>query len=442
VGKLKILVAGGPGTGRTTIIQAISQCCEHIVHMDPVIPPSAGIMSEVYASTRPRPWWQPGFDSTGSLNRRTSSGEILDRNLCFVVRSDSQYRSGVMDEEMRYIDSQLRPVLDKPLDDSDLWDLLSNGGQQNVDAVLFMISHTGLEQHDVEFLKAIQTKTNVIPLLARSDELEEEELSRSKDIVRQQLSDNDLECFSFPSRDPANSSASSMDIFAVSSLTKPDYDVMDASVLMDSGYVQPLVPTDLANLMEHICSEDGSTWLRQSTATKCIKWRRDHPGEFVHLASRTALTFRDPAKCALSPVLTVNPFGARRYWHRVEMSDWAEGLRRSLEAEQLDRMSQRASEMEALRQWGANELVRRRKRGSKSSRPQPRSLAPNLVHQDPLGVLHFASQLRRNARLVLELVSSLGLVGCFAAWLVRPERPPPRGLGILFSLEDIRWYLP
>lgn len=286
----------------------------------------------------------------------------------------------------------------------------------------------------------MQKKTNIIPLLARSDELDEEELARSKELVRQQMSDNDLECFSFPTSEPGNSSASGMDIFAVSSLTKPDYDVMDASVLMDSGYVQPLVPTDLANLMENICSEDGSTWLRQSTATKCIKWRNDHPGEFAYFASRTALTFRDPAKCALSPVLTVNPFVARRYWHRVEMSDWAEGLRRSLEAEQLDRMSQRASDMEAVRQWGARELVRQRKKGSKSSRPRP--LTPNMVHQDPLGVLHFASQLRRNARLVLELLSSLGIVGCFAAWLARPDHPSRRGLGILFSLDDIRRCLP
>lgn len=44
---------------------------------------------------------------------------------------------------MRYLDSQLQYILEKPLDDSDLWSLLTHGGQPNVDLVLHMISHTG-----------------------------------------------------------------------------------------------------------------------------------------------------------------------------------------------------------------------------------------------------------------------------------------------------------
>lgn len=143
MGKLKILVAGPPGTGKTAILQAISQCCEHIVHMDPFVPSLAGTMNEVYASTRPRPWWQSQVEHGSSSTRRFSSSEILDRNLCFVVRSAHQHPSPSMKDEMNYVTSHLQPVLEKPLDDSDLWDLLTNGRQSNVDAVLFMVPHTG-----------------------------------------------------------------------------------------------------------------------------------------------------------------------------------------------------------------------------------------------------------------------------------------------------------
>lgn len=44
---------------------------------------------------------------------------------------------------MHYLESRLQSVLEKPLDDSDLWSLLTHGGQPNVDLVMYMVPHTG-----------------------------------------------------------------------------------------------------------------------------------------------------------------------------------------------------------------------------------------------------------------------------------------------------------
>ena len=48
--------------------------------------------------------------------------------------------------ESDYIDSLLSPILEKQVDDSDLWNILSGGGQPIVDAMLYMIPHTGTNQ--------------------------------------------------------------------------------------------------------------------------------------------------------------------------------------------------------------------------------------------------------------------------------------------------------
>lgn len=280
-----------------------------------------------------------------------------------------------------------------------------------MDAVLYLVHHTGLDVRDIEAMRSLQSKTNVIPLLARSDELDSEAVELAKDRIRQQIEEQGLECFSFYDH---VTDTEPLDILAVSSATKPDYDVMDASILMSSGYVQPLVATDLERLVRHIFSVDGSAWLRHTASQKCVQWRRDNT---QGLDLEMALMHRDPAKCALSPVLTINPFVQRQRWSRIEVSNWAQGLRRSLEVERCHYAQAQKAVVEAHRRTPSRDLAKRRE---ESLSPRQRwADTRNLTHQDPLGLLYIGSTLKRNGRLTCELMSSLGLLGCFAAWIAK-----------------------
>lgn len=134
VGRLKILVAGDSGNaltwtgtlyctvltlylvgiGKSSLIKAIVQSCEDIVHVDPVtVEMPAGRhgrtasvtssyytissraegesthgITEVYASTKPYPHWWSEHEDSKVLRRRKSSTAasetVLERNLCFV----------------------------------------------------------------------------------------------------------------------------------------------------------------------------------------------------------------------------------------------------------------------------------------------------------------------------------------------------------------------
>jgi hypothetical protein len=116
MGRLKVLIAGDSGVGKTSLIKAIVQSCEHIVHVDPITPStsaSASMMkpgtrlrnpggsskkhgkgamesgtthiTEIYASTKPYPEWWSEIDDFRVLRRRKRLGDsVLDRNICFV----------------------------------------------------------------------------------------------------------------------------------------------------------------------------------------------------------------------------------------------------------------------------------------------------------------------------------------------------------------------
>lgn len=119
MGRLKVLIAGDSGVGKTSLIKAIVQSCQHIVHVDPItpsallsssltrsIPTAIGAsgtkqratrrqssreslgttqIAEIYASTKPYPEWWSEVDDFRILRRRKSLGDaVLDRNICFV----------------------------------------------------------------------------------------------------------------------------------------------------------------------------------------------------------------------------------------------------------------------------------------------------------------------------------------------------------------------
>lgn len=97
------------GIGKSSLIKAIVQICEEIVHVDQLAPPSLTAsetsrkksrstsksghtnlysttqITEVYASTRAYPQWWSEFDEGKVLRRRKSMGDsVLERNICFV----------------------------------------------------------------------------------------------------------------------------------------------------------------------------------------------------------------------------------------------------------------------------------------------------------------------------------------------------------------------
>lgn len=95
--------------GKTSLIKAIVQICEDIVHVDPLSTTPLAVpetrrkgsgrksrngsadmqstlqLTEVYASTKAYPAWWSDLEESRVLRRRKSMGDsVLERNLCFV----------------------------------------------------------------------------------------------------------------------------------------------------------------------------------------------------------------------------------------------------------------------------------------------------------------------------------------------------------------------
>ncbi|KAI0184646.1 Septin-domain-containing protein [Xylaria flabelliformis] len=463
LGRLKILLAGDSGVGKTSLMKAIVQTCDHIVHVDPISPVnepsqassrpdimsvsskrqslSTTAISEVYASTKPYPeWWLELDTPSASHKRKRRDDHVLERNICFVDTPGYSCRSSVMETIMPcvdYVESHLSKVLSDDLSEADLMNMLGGDGGCQVDVVLYLVSRS-LKPADLEYIRRLTLLTNVIPILSRAEALSEQQTAAYKQRIATQLDSAGIRPFTFtPMAAQENIEPLIPSIpYTVSSATESDYDTMDASLLMSSDYLQPLIPTDLSFLVEKIFSVDGASWLRHSAAKKYLQWRESAPRRPRDLYRPLAPPVPDSSSALtrLSQALTV--------YHRpqqgdttaqFQMADWAAELQRSsinerLRYETLSRgeravwLTEKLHEcvqdgtLVAASQGMGTNCNERRRRGGRYGASKTQH------HQDPLGLLQVAADLKAKGWKAVEVLSSLGLVG-LAFWISRHGWP-------------------
>jgi hypothetical protein len=289
------------------------------------------------------------------------------------------------------------------MDEPDLWSLLVSGSQPAVDVVLYMVHGNDLSSNDIQALKALQTVTNVIPLLARADELDDEHFTSARSSLTAILEANDIVPFSF------GGLKSPPELYAISSKTQPDADEMDASTLMQSLYEQPLVQSDLQQLVNRMICAEGSAWLRHTAALKILKWCKEHrqAGALQLFTQPSTLQHID-----FSSLRGLDAYRAAQWWQRVEVTDWAQSLRRSLDSQNYQ-MPSSSGALELASGDAARSVVKCDKKSHKH-RLRP---VPTPTHQDPLGLLDWLAHARQGSKLTAELLSGMGIAAFVTAWL-------------------------
>ncbi|KAL9606289.1 MAG: hypothetical protein Q9179_000564 [Wetmoreana sp. 5 TL-2023] len=444
--KIKILLAGDSGLGKTSLIKSIVQVCEDIVHVDPVFMTASSVdqnwksaekdkpmrvstlstthVNEVYASTKPYPGWWTELEENKSLRRRKSIDEpVLERNICFV--DTPGYGRGLsitegIQEVISYIDAQLARSLSVAVSNrGELVSLLCGDGGTQVDVVLYFIGR-GIKPADLDFLHRLSQRTNVVPLIAESDTLEVEDIRRLKSLISDELAQLNVISHSLL----ADNSATPP--FAVSSAPSNDQDNMDASLLMSSEYIQPLLPSELGTMIDQLFDNDNIAKLRYLSAKKLVQ---STPAlQLIRNAPSASGSFFGTANAASSftpsQILTLDPrhrpfsqqslAGSMKQEEeqaQVRLARWARNLRKtsrdghaeSKELEQSDLLSTSSDKSIIL-----SELA--------NTDTSPFGI-PSA--NDPLGLLRSEEYLRRYGWRIFRVVGTFGVFGAVAVWVIR-----------------------
>ncbi|KAK4692205.1 hypothetical protein P7C71_g4953, partial [Lecanoromycetidae sp. Uapishka_2] len=474
MGRLKVLIAGDSGVGKTSLIKSIVQTCEDIVHVDPLSPSTPSIsqlaasrpkikqdspslkatkcIAEVYASTKPYPSWWSDIEDTKILRRRKSVGDtVLERNLCFVDTpgySNGISRTESMQSILDYIELQLTKPFSAPTaSEGDIASLLSGSGGSQVDVVLYLVAQE-LKDEDMIFLQRLSVVTNVIPLIAKSDTLSLEETEMFRRSI-DRLRHTEIKLFSFNIEDTPHRS-----LYAVSSAPADDDDNMDASVLMAPDYVQPLIASELATLIQQVFDPDNIACLRHLAAKKLV---HAQGSKIFSMSSSSPRTTSDsnPIRPTISPrsntAQTLVPYSTSisHYNHariadhtqqeeklaQIRLAKWAGDLQRSLQNERA-RYEAIARGERAV--WLTEKLGECTNDGAviitqpQSTLTSDQSMMPSTTdpvrmsgHRglldagDPLGLLRWNEAMKRRGWIAFQIMGTFGIVGAAAVWIAR-----------------------
>lgn len=307
---------------------------------------------------------------------------------------------------------------------------------------------------DIEYLRRLSPLTNVIPLIAHADTLPQDKLDSLKVSVLSELQAAGIRPFTFEtSFKQGDASSRPSPPYSISTIPTSDDENMDASLLMSPDYVQPLIPTELAALVEQIFDHDSISWLRYSAAKKCVQWCKGSlQGPTGSQIIPTSLIIQSPSPLMGNSQVVTSPIGATNTYAlaritdhtqreerlaQVRLSKWANDLQRSLQNERARFEALAKGERAVWLTERLNECVQdgtlvpisasRRKDDSplsgivvkQGSYSLCTSRGASLDKQDPLGLVQFNAEMRRRSWAALQIVGGFGIVGGLAIWWVK-----------------------
>lgn len=175
--ELSIMVCGVRGTGKSSFINTL--CGQQVVEPISEIPTEKNITFKTYKAeiteVNSTPInleivTTPGFGD--KINNEDSSLEVLKY-------LEAQYDT-ILDEECRV-------------------ERNTKAKDKRIHVVFYLIRPTGkpLRELDLEFLKMVGTRANVIPLLSKADLLTEEELQLNKQLVMEDIKNHKIPIYDF-----------------------------------------------------------------------------------------------------------------------------------------------------------------------------------------------------------------------------------------------------
>ncbi|KAF7190317.1 Septin-7 [Pseudocercospora fuligena] len=506
MGRARILVVGPKQVGKSSLIQSLFRTCEHIVHIDqvsPSIPSQSSFVTEssyyvpttafteIQASTRPYPTWWTDFESRRMLLRRASVGDgVLDRNLTFIDTP------GIEDDlQVQSIRNQVTASLDRTLrmecmTDAELVNLLSGDGGVQIDAAIYVFapdlahesssSPSGLTAAHQELLQFLSKTTNLIPIIGRADAVSSDALYARKTQLRDELETLNIEAYTL--NDPNGNNI--VGPLAISTASEDDADEVDASVLMSSQYMKPLIPSDLAQLANALLFPDNVDRMRHVSATKFLLWRRRNLGQHIGSENQAALqspsfghhsraastgsllegtskvlvphstsSYYRSASPALSEISAMSDhvhntssLALAKYneqakttvpFRQIRLAKWAQDLQRSLGNERRKYHDFYSSQQA---NWASGDQEKNQQALVSMKNPEQGRLGGDLGvidPRDPLGVLAFGQACSRQGFVVLQVAASCGLLGAMFYWAAKNWHEIQHFLGLSMPSQTV-----
>ncbi|KAF5099899.1 hypothetical protein D0Z00_001491 [Geotrichum galactomycetum] len=230
LGKLKILVAGDSGAGKSNLIRALAQHTAPIVHVDdfssPVVSPESlhestslydnldlnpdhqHALTELLASTKPRPqFWANDGRRTSVVEASTSTSSVdatLDRNVCFVDTigyGSFSSATNCFTPVLAYLEAAFVKTLAavNPSSDEALALITSSSSLTDsslTDVCIYTILNR-IKPVDVEYMKNLARYVPIIPVIAKSDLLPPRDVLELKIAVLRELHHHNITPFLF-----------------------------------------------------------------------------------------------------------------------------------------------------------------------------------------------------------------------------------------------------